>query len=188
MPFIVYAITNLTNEKQYIGITTRSIKKRFSEHCKANSGIGNAIRKYGANNFTIVQIDIAKSWEELCEKEIHYISKYDTYKNGYNQTLGGDGAPTVIHKEIIKEQRELEALKRIEKCLSEMPKPKIMPPIEALVIYLELIFKCDIERERKEVAKGINKLNRVYKEKFFELAGVLCPFVNQEFIDYWANV
>ena len=40
----------------------------------------------------------------LDEKEIHYINFYDTYKNGYNSTKGGEGGTTWIMPEEIKEQ------------------------------------------------------------------------------------
>ena len=30
------------------------------------------------------------SVEQLSEKEIYYINKYDTFKNGYNSTTGGE--------------------------------------------------------------------------------------------------
>ncbi len=41
----VYCIENIVNGKKYIGITTRSLQKRFKEHCKAESVIGKAITK-----------------------------------------------------------------------------------------------------------------------------------------------
>lgn len=49
---VVYMIINLCNDKRYIGITTRTIEERFEEHCKADSYIGRAIRKYGRENFS----------------------------------------------------------------------------------------------------------------------------------------
>lgn len=88
---IVYKITNLINGKSYVGITTRTLKQRFKEHCNADSGIGRAIRKYGKENFKKEIIDYADDNEELLELEIEHIKKYDSYKNGYNNTLGGEG-------------------------------------------------------------------------------------------------
>jgi hypothetical protein len=36
-------------------------------------------------------IDSSTTFEELKEKEIYWIAHYDTYNNGYNSTIGGDG-------------------------------------------------------------------------------------------------
>ncbi len=49
----VYQITNLINNKKYIGITNNYIK-RWSNHKSGNSKnmvIGRAIEKYGIENF-----------------------------------------------------------------------------------------------------------------------------------------
>lgn len=46
--------------------------------------------KYGENSFKIELLGVFKEGE-LEEKEIEYIEYYNSYKNGYNSTLGGDG-------------------------------------------------------------------------------------------------
>ena len=51
--------------------------------------------KYGKEHFHIEQIDTARSREEAFEKEKYYIKLFDTYNNGYNSTLGGEGVKTV---------------------------------------------------------------------------------------------
>ena len=95
MPYI-YKITNLINGKLYIGKTSNSIKERWREHRNsintANSwdrSIYQAIRKYGKENFSWEIIEEC-SKEELDNKEIYWISYYNSYKNGYNQTTGGE--------------------------------------------------------------------------------------------------
>lgn len=57
--------------------------------------IHKALRKHGIENFSIEQVDTASSIEELRQKEIYYIKKYNTYylwedSNGYNMTMGGE--------------------------------------------------------------------------------------------------
>ena len=79
---IVYLITNKTNNKKYVGITRRSLEERFSEHCKANSLIGRAIRKHGVENFCIQRIDVAENELELFEKEIDYIDYFKSFGEG----------------------------------------------------------------------------------------------------------
>lgn len=92
---LIYKITNKINNKLYIGLTTMTIKERWSCH-KAESRAGNntilynSMRKYGEDNFTIEQIDQANSQIELEEKEIYYIDYYKSISpKGYNLTYGG---------------------------------------------------------------------------------------------------
>ena len=91
----IYIITNKVNKKQYVGLTTKSIEKRFQGHTYTalNNGgyyLHNAIRKYGIENFFIEQLDVAKDLKELKEKEIFYIQQFKTFNKGYNLTKGGD--------------------------------------------------------------------------------------------------
>lgn len=91
----IYRITNKINGKSYIGQSV-DIEERFKHHkkyrrtCEYNKILYKAIKKYGIENFSFEIIDICKK-EELDEKEIYYIEKYGTFKNGYNMTKGGEG-------------------------------------------------------------------------------------------------
>jgi group I intron endonuclease len=92
---VVYKATSPSGKK-YIGITITSLKERIRLHVKeANRGshfpFHTAIRKYGAENICWEIIDVAMSWEDLCELERKYIAEYDSKNNGYNMTLGGEG-------------------------------------------------------------------------------------------------
>lgn len=95
----VYKITNLTNHKAYIGITTRDPINRWWEHCNnAHNGsdyfIHQAIRKYGEESFSVQLIAQAKTIEDLKELEIILIEQHGTHmstQKGYNKTWGGDG-------------------------------------------------------------------------------------------------
>lgn len=94
---LIYMFTNKANNKKYIGQTIQNIKNRIAQHkykSKENSenyAFYNAINKYGWDNFKCEIIDYADSEIDLHEKEIYYINKFDTYKNGYNMTYGGEG-------------------------------------------------------------------------------------------------
>lgn len=95
---IIYKITNLINNKIYIGLTKTSLKLRWQRHygdakrCKTRL-LQLAIRKYGQENFKIEEIDRANSLEELSKLEKFYIKKYNSqdWNIGYNMTSGGDG-------------------------------------------------------------------------------------------------
>jgi len=106
----IYLIKNLTNGKMYIGQTVKKISLRFSEHCsnaKKEKDLGmiitRAIKKYGKENFTIEEIDVAYNQKQLNLLEGIYISWFNTLKpNGYNLThiINGKGKPnkTIIEK------------------------------------------------------------------------------------------
>lgn len=93
----VYIITNNITNKQYVGITTRSISERWRSHISVANGTSNghmkitsSLRKYGKENFSVSQLDTASTIEELNEKEQYWISKLNTRTpNGYNITSGG---------------------------------------------------------------------------------------------------
>ena len=96
MPYI-YKITNLINQKIYIGKTQKSIEERWRRHWAdskraniSNRPLYKAFNKYGENNFTIEIIEEC-SLDELEEREIYWIEKLGSFKYGYNATTGGDG-------------------------------------------------------------------------------------------------
>lgn len=124
--YFIYKISNTINQKIYIGKTTKSIETRFKRHIndaisnRLNTHLANAIRKYGKENFIIEQLDTAQTIEELNKKEIYWIDYYNSCKNGYNETLGGDGGNT--YKEKSPEQMEIIKNKiRATKCGSKNP-------------------------------------------------------------------
>ena len=87
---IVYCITNKINGKQYIGQTVQEVSRRWHRHKTGPYAIGNAIRKYGEENFEISILYRAFEIDALNEAEVELISKYNTvYPNGYNILEGG---------------------------------------------------------------------------------------------------
>lgn len=107
MKGIIYKITNDINKKIYIGKTLSTIEKRFDEHIrdanrekKEKRPLYNAINKYGKEHFHIEIIEECDI-KELSKQEIYWIGYYDTYKNGYNATLGGDGVQLYDYEFIV---------------------------------------------------------------------------------------
>jgi len=91
---VVYKITNLVDGKCYVGRTKREIEQRFKEHQNANSCIGEAIRKYGAENFKIEVIEKCATANKLEIREKYWIKKLNTqFPNGYNLVSGRIGNP-----------------------------------------------------------------------------------------------
>ena len=96
----------------YIGQTKFTMEKRLKDHiCNArnkhSSHFYNAIRKYGDENITSIiledNIPMCSNLETkqllIDEREIFWIKKYDSYKNGYNQTVGGGSMIGYTHTE-----------------------------------------------------------------------------------------
>lgn len=92
---VIYKITNLSNNKVYIGQTRRSVEDRWRDHCtltksKHKSLIRLAIAKYGQDSFKIEVIDQCKSIDELNIKEQVRIKEFNSLSpNGYNLDSGG---------------------------------------------------------------------------------------------------
>ena len=89
----VYKITNLINQKCYVGITN-NIKKRWIQHKnykdkKENKPLYSAFKKYGISNFKFEVIEEGiSSPEVLGDKERYYIKFYKSHitQKGYNVT------------------------------------------------------------------------------------------------------
>ena len=104
----IYCITNLINEKKYVGKTTYSVTKRFQEHCRdfkkercERRPLYDAMNKYGIENFVVEEL-IECPNDELDSYEKMYIEKLQTYgHNGYNATKGGDGSILFDYDKII---------------------------------------------------------------------------------------
>jgi len=87
---------NKINNKKYIGQHT----KFNDDYLGSGKIIQLAIKKYGAENFERITLDIAYTQQELNAKEKHYIQYYDAIKSKefYNIHVGGQGGDTFSGK------------------------------------------------------------------------------------------
>lgn len=108
MKGIIYKITNKVNNKSYIGQTRYSLEFRWRQHQhkKDNTYFHNAIKKYGVDNFELSVLEECDV-EQLNSREIFYIAKYNTFQEGYNLTIGGEGNHTLILDNKYDEIKEL---------------------------------------------------------------------------------
>ena len=111
---IIYKIENTVTHEVYIGQTSESngfngryprkgvgIERVYNYHnynknkkAYYNTHLLASIEKYGFDSFVVDEIfDTALTLDELNYKEALYIKQFDSYHNGYNMTLGGDGVP-----------------------------------------------------------------------------------------------
>lgn len=110
----IYKITNNINDKVYIGQTTQTVKIRWKQHIndskKYSYPLYLAMNKYGHDKFKIEIIDFFQDSKKytlskvLDEKEIYWIKYYNSYKKGYNSTIGGqNNAPNKFPERPINE-------------------------------------------------------------------------------------
>lgn len=165
----VYSITSPSN-KVYVGITLTTPKNRFREHIafskrgNSNRKISNAFRKYGPDNLKLSTLEILEHdvkeelYKALCEREKFHIHNLDTFINGYNCTLGGEGTVGLVgelnqfygkkHKpETIQRLRELASVRKH----TEETKRKISEAGKGRVHSKESIEKMKQRKERKQV-------------------------------------
>ncbi len=102
----IYVITNLINNKQYVGLS-KDCHKRWADHYNKSytsnrkddleKALYKAMKKYGRDNFSF-QIIEECSEDKLAEREIYWIEQLNSYEKGYNETRGGDiSGPNNIH-------------------------------------------------------------------------------------------
>lgn len=121
----IYQIINDINQKIYVGKTEFSIEKCFKEHCKDAFRERNekrplylAMQKYGVEHFHIELIEETDIPEE---REIYWIEKLGSFKNGYNATMGGDGKKYIDYDLVIATYREIGVIKDVAKKLNISP-------------------------------------------------------------------
>ncbi len=95
---LIYKVTNIVNNKVYIGQTIKTLIHRKKQHhslslskqIKTKSYFIRAIDKYGINKFKWEIIKVCNNINELNKWEKYYIKKFNSFgKGGYNLTNGG---------------------------------------------------------------------------------------------------
>lgn len=104
MKYYIYLIVNQINGKVYVG-QTNDFFRRKSEHLNKSktfkTKLYNAIRKYGEENFEFfIMEEVTEETKDA--KEMYYIKFFDTFKNGYNSTVGGEGNKKISDEKVQK--------------------------------------------------------------------------------------
>lgn len=93
--YSVYVHTNLTNGKKYVGITRKKPCERWRKDGSGyygNKPFWKDIELFGWNDgFSHDVVATGLTCYEAGKMEIALIKKYDSFRNGYNRTLGGEG-------------------------------------------------------------------------------------------------
>lgn len=118
----IYKITNLLNGKTYIGKTDiHTVQERFKEHIKDSKKyldrpLYRAFNKYGIENFKIETIEECNV-NESCEREKYWIEYYNSFKYGYNATIGGDGRAYIDRELVIKTYNKVQNQTQVAEIL-----------------------------------------------------------------------
>lgn len=163
--------------KSYIGQTTNEVYRRRmwfgkGRYTGGRSKIYRARKKYGPKNFIyevllrnqyssieVATLDLNK-WETYC------IGYYNTYKNGYNSTLGGDGSRGYT--------QSVEALQKISKSLKGRKKPNG--------------FGSKVSSSLKGVAKSVEHRKKLSESKKNSGHKILQYSLTGEYIRTWNNI
>lgn len=156
----IYVITNLINQKQYIGKTTKTIEQRWKTHIAdskrdniKNRPLYKAFAKYGINNFVIQELECCSA-EEASNREQYWINKLNTYHNGYNATLGGDSKHYYDYQKIAQKYLELQNQKETAKffgCDAETVRKACLDQNITII--------SSSEQSRKMQSKKVNMYN-----------------------------
>lgn len=155
--FSIYKITNKRNGKLYVGQTNQPIERRFLQHCKADSPLGQAIRAADnlEDDFTIEVVETCETVEQAKQRERFWIRVLKSkVPNGYNRSNGGESpvsnnpktrVPTVnavviagalkrFRRHFNQTQREVAATVDVQqKAYSRYESGRTVPPIELII-------------------------------------------------------
>lgn len=92
----IYKAVCRSNGKVYIGLTLQSPRERWSCHRRdaskqSNTKFHRAIRKHGFDNFEFSVIACCKDLDSAKSFEESLIGEFNSFRGGYNSTLGGEG-------------------------------------------------------------------------------------------------
>ena len=120
----IYKITNIINNKCYIGKTLNTVQERWREHCsdykkrdEEKRPLYSAMKKYGIENFKVEEVEQC-SENMVNEREKYWIEYYGSFHNGYNATLGGDSKAYLDRQLLIKTYNEIQNIKETAKILN----------------------------------------------------------------------
>ena len=165
MKGFIYIIKNTINNKVYVGQTRTSVNQRWSEHLRhAKYGdqiINRAMKKYGVDKFYVETLEICEV-EKLDEREIYYISLYDSTdkSKGYNVSIGGS---TPRFKREVLSIPELINLYVNEKFTLEKIAKKYN--VSRYIISTELKNAGVTIRDRHQSAEKVSKISKRVLEK-----------------------
>ena len=171
-------------EKYYIGQTIGTMEQRAGkdgrrygwDDSNCNSKFARSIRKWGWDAFEGRILEEVYE-EDLNELEKFYIEQFNSYKNGYNSTLGGDSNSGYIRSEESREKQSETMKKRYEdpkerEKLSKIQRKRFEDEKEREKTSLAGKKRFEDKKEREKISKTQKKRckDQKVREKMSELA------------------
>jgi hypothetical protein len=125
-PWYVYRHICEPTGKCYVGYSDKPIR-RWLEHVRNSRNqnsdcydtkLSRAIRKYGETQWSHEIVAKTDCQESAATLELKYVSVFNSYEDGYNSTLGGDGAS---QKERLTEEFILDRIRDHKKLTGKFP-------------------------------------------------------------------
>lgn len=168
----VYLIQNLITGQSYVGVTSRSLDKRFKEHVNnalrygCSSYLYNAIRKYGPETFCCSKLSSHIGMDEAYAEEIRMI-EYLRYIGAslYNISSGGNGSSSwsgEMKNKQSQRQTGRNLKPKTKKRISDSLKGRSLPESHRLAIKAALN-KPECIKKRKAIFSG-RPLSKDHKE------------------------
>ena len=162
---LIYLASNLLTNKVYVGQTTTSLNKRKAKHLQnSNTDLNNrfyqAIRKHGIDSFEWEVLEEVEN-NNLDEREIYWIRKFNSLYEGYNMTIGGGTLLGHVHTKETKEKQSKanKGISMRDRYIEKYGEEK------GLSVYEEY---CD--KLRKTNGKGRTRLEN-FKDRYGEMEG-----------------
>lgn len=168
----IYKIWNDVNDNLYIGQTVRTLGARWSQHKQSSKTENNhlylAIRKYGVEKFHIEEIEEVQD-DLLNERECYWIQYYNSYYDGYNSTLGGEGNKNEI---------TLEQIENLwEKGLSIIEISEVLGTTRTVI--RDRIYNSKLYSEEEARQRGVGRMKKAKGKPIIQLD------LEGNFIDYF---
>lgn len=183
----IYAIRNNITQKYYVGMTHGSIYDRIRGHLyvaqhKPNNqfAIYQTLRKHSLESFDVTIVELVDESISLQEHEKYFISLFDSFNNGYNMTIGGDGWTGHLHTD---ETKLLISSKRKNVPCPEILKQKLYKPVCQLDIKTNEIINRFNSISDAQKATHILNIGMCCKNKIKSAGGYLWRFENPEHLD-----
>lgn len=195
MQGIIYKWTCIVNNKSYIGSTIHPEKRyynhiRESKNKNTKSNFHKDLKKYGLELFTYEVIETCKD-SDLSDREVYWMSFYDTINNGYNISHGANGRARSKHS--IESRKAIsDGEKRYWQSLSESEKQERVNKIPKvhLIGKMNGMFGYNWSDEKKKQiseTKKKNYIKRVWVHKDLLEKLIHYDEYNKYIADGWHN-